>query len=325
MPADLFAPANAAWTARPSDPNDVLLAQLVRSEREPARVVLFGVPFDGAVIGRPGARAGPDAIRAEMARLKPWTLAHGDLAIGVADWGNVRIPYGDVAVAHAAIERAASAVAASGALPLALGGDHSITFPLVRGLLGTRPGLRLGVVNLDAHLDVRDVVGGALNSGQSFGRLLESGLVDGRRLVEVGVRDFANASAYAAKARKHGVTIVGAAEWRERGLDAIARAVDVASDGADGVYLSLDVDVLDQAFAPGVSAPTPGGVDTSELYAALRLIASRAPLVGADVVEVAPPLDRDGMTSRAAAHAVMHVVAAIGALHQGRVRPDRDA
>lgn len=315
MAAPLFSATDPLWSARPSDPGDVFLSQVVGQGRGTGRVALFGVPYDGAVIGRPGARQGPDAIRGELARLKPWALGLGDVALSVDDWGNVRIPYGDVQAAHAAVEAAALAVHHAGALPLALGGDHSITFPLVKALVERgapgEPRRRIGLVNLDAHLDVRDVVGGALNSGQSFGRLLDAGLVPGGNLVEVGLRDFANSGHYAAKARKSGATLLGAREWREKGLAAIEHAVEVASDGTDGVYLSLDVDVLDQAHAPGVSAPTPGGVDTNDLYAAIRWIGSRARLVGADVVEVAPPLDRDGMTARAAAYAVAHLLAAL--------------
>jgi formiminoglutamase len=166
------------------------------------------------------------------------------------------------------------------------------------------------VINLDAHLDVRDVVG-VPNSGTSFGRLLDIGLVPGANLVEVGLRDFANADAYARKARKAGATLFGAQEWIDDPKGVLQHAIEIASRDADGVYLSVDLDVLDQAEAPGVSAPTPGGVTSAQLNAAIRLVAERAPLVGADFMEVAPPLDRDGMTSRAAAHAVMSLLAAL--------------
>ena len=322
----LFSPTAALWSARPGDPNDVFFAQVVATKDEPAkvgidgdpqsaaektraeaRVGLFGVPFDGAVIGRPGARDGPDAIRAQMAKLKPWTLGKGAMPTGVRDWGNVRCPM-DVAGAHQATESAALAVLDAGQLPLALGGDHSLTFPLVKAHEGRRQ--TLGVINLDAHLDVRDF-SGTPNSGTSFGRLLALGLVPGENLVEVGIRDFANAHAYVQKVHKAGGTILGASEWSREGLSVIDHAIEVASDGVDGVYLSIDIDVLDQSEAPGVSAPTPGGIRSSELFAAVRRIAERAPLVGADIMETAPPLDRDHMTSRAAAYAVMHLLAGL--------------
>lgn len=304
---DLFSPTAAAWSARPGDPNDVFFAQVVATREEPATVGLFGIPFDGAVLGRPGAREGPDAIRAQMAKLKPWTLGRGPMARGVRDWGNVRTPM-DVAGAHQAAESAALAVLDAGQLPLALGGDHSLTFPLVKAHEGRRR--KIGVINLDAHLDVRDF-SGTPNSGTSFGRLLALGLVPGSNLVEVGIRDFANADAYAQKVRKAGGTIVGADEWTRDGLAAIDRAIAIAADGVDGVYLSVDIDVLDQAEAPGVSAPTPGGVTSAMLFAGIRRIAERAPLVGVDIMETAPPLDRDHMTARAAAYAAMHLLAGV--------------
>ena len=308
--AALFAPTAHHWAARPGDPNDVFLAQVVekgppRADQPPGGVGLCGVPFDGAVLGRPGAREGPDAIRQQMARLKPWTLAGSDATRRVFDWGNVRVPAADVAGAHQAAESAALAVLDAGQVPVALGGDHSLTFPLLKAHEGRRR--RIGVINLDAHLDVRDFEG-VPNSGTSFGRLLALGLVPGANLVEVGIRDFANATAYAEKVRKAGGTLVSAEEWLAEPRAAIDRAIEVAARGADGVYLSVDLDVLDQAHAPGVSAPTPGGVDSATLFAAIRRIAQRAPLVGADFMEVAPPLDRDGATSRAAAYAVMHLL-----------------
>lgn len=308
---EIFSPTAAAWSARPGDPNDVLFSQVVTLKDEPAAVGLFGVPFDGAVLGRPGAREGPDAIRAQMAKLKPWTLGKGPLSIGVRDWGNVRVPM-DVAGAHQATESAALAVIASGQIPVALGGDHSLTFPLVKAHEGQGGRQKIGVINLDAHLDVRDF-SGVPNSGTSFGRLLDLGLVPGKNLVEVGIRDFANAHAYVQKVHKAGGTILGANEWSREGLSVIEHAIEVASEAVDGVYLSVDMDVLDQGEAPGVSAPTPGGVRSGDLYAAIRHIAERlpVPLVGADFMEVAPPLDRDHMTSRAAAYAAMHLMAGL--------------
>ncbi|MEA3201538.1 MAG: formiminoglutamase [Thermoplasmata archaeon] len=304
MGADLFASTAHLWSARPSDPNDVFVAQVIekgfpRPDAPPA-IALFGVPFDGAVLGRPGAREGPDAIRAQMARLKPRPMRT------VYDAGNVRLPHGDISAAHQATESAALALLAEDHLPVALGGDHSLTFPLAKAHEGRRQ--KLGVINLDAHLDVRDFHGQP-NSGTSFGRLLDLGLVPGENLVEVGLRGFANAEAYERKAQKAGATLISADAWMDDPKGAILRAIDIAARGTDGVYLSVDLDVLDQAHAPGVSAPTPGGVDTATLLQAVAQIAASGRLVGADFMEVAPPLDRDGMTSRAAAWAVTALLA----------------
>jgi len=316
MSADLFQPTPAAWGARPSDPNDTFLAQTVATAASeaprPGQVGLFGVPFDGAVPGRPGARGGPAAIRAAMATLRPWTLRHGGFTPDVYDWGDVRCALGDIATTHQRVEGAALAVLDAGHMPLVLGGDHSITFPLVKAHEGRHGGGTLGVINLDAHLDMRDGASqGILNSGQSFRRLIDLGLVKGENLVEVGIRDFANSAQYARAAKADGVTIFGAEDWRAHGLATIEHAIEIASAGTDGVYLSVDIDVLDQAHAPGVSAPTPGGIDTARLFTAVRVIAQRTRLVGADIVETAPQLDVGGMTSRAAAYAALNVLAGL--------------
>lgn len=314
-PHDLFAATSHHWAPRPGDPNDVFVAQVIqpdapRPDQPPGGVGLFGVPFDGAVPGRPGAREGPDAIRQQMARLKPWTLRGGALDSTIFDWGNVKLDLGDINAAHQRTESAALAVLEAGQFPLALGGDHSISFPLVKAHEGRVE--KLGVINLDAHLDVRDVVEGRLNSGQSFRRLMDIGLVPADNLVEIGIRDFANSAAYAERARSDGATVFGAEEWRRDGTALIEHAMEIASRDVDAVYLSIDIDVLDQAHAPGVSAPTPGGVDTTALFAAVRHIAQFTPLIGADIVETAPPLDRDNMTSRAAAYCAMHLLAGLG-------------
>lgn len=303
MTEPLWSPS-PAWDVRPTDPNDVFLAQLV-SRATKGGVGLFGVPFDGAVLGRRGARAGPDAIREQLARLKTWSFGADEPRRPIRDWGNVVVADADVAAAHAAAERAAGEILAAREMPLALGGDHSLTFPLVRAHRR-----RVGVINLDAHLDVRDYAG-APNSGTSFGRLLAEGICSGHNLVEVGIRDFANAARYVEKARTAGATIFSADDWMAEPEVVIDHAIEIASRDVDAVYLSVDLDVLDQAHAPGVSAPTPGGIDTALLFRALRRIGSRAPLVGADFVEVAPNLDRDGVTARAAAYGVMHLLAAL--------------
>jgi len=305
----LFAPP-PPWARPVSDPNDELLAGKVRPAGSKGRFGLFGVPFDGAVLGRRGAAGGPDAIRREIAALKPWTFGRGAFDAGIVEWGNVVVPKDDVPAAHAAVAKAAAEVAAEGQFPLALGGDHSITFPLVSALAADDR--KLGVVNLDAHLDVREVHAGRITSGTPFGRLLDAGLVRPENLVEVGVRDFATSPFYGRKVEDLGVGVVTAAMAREEGVAAVVEdAVKRAARGTRGVYLSVDLDVLDQAHGPGVSAPTPDGFTSGELLAAIRVAAASGKLVGADFVEVAPDLDEGARTARAAAFGVLTLVAAL--------------
>lgn len=313
----------SSWARPVTDPNDEIMANVVRlagtKYEKDGRFGLFGVPFDGAVIGRRGAAAGPNAIRDELALLKPWTFGRGLVDVRLIDWGNVVVPKDDVATAHAAVAKAASQVATQGHFPIALGGDHSITFPLVMALAGTMEtgagsgtgtGKGIGIVNLDAHLDVRDVHEGRVTSGTPFGRLLEAGVVRPENLVEVGVRDFATSPFYGRKVEDLGVGVVTAAMARDEGVAAVVEdAVKRAARGTRGVYLSVDLDVLDQAHGPGVSAPTPDGFTSGELLAAIRAAAASGKLVGADFVEVAPELDENARTARAAAFGVLTLLA----------------
>lgn len=292
------------WARTPSDPRDHLMGNLVRARGASGRVGLFGVPFDAAVIGRRGAAKGPDAIRAELALLKPYAFGRGALDPQVVDWGNVEVGEVDVAGTHGLVRETAGVILTSGQIPLALGGDHSLTFPLMEAQ-STHNG-KVGVINLDAHLDIREVHDGRITSGTPFGRLLEAGIVAPENLVEVGVRDFATSPYYGAKAEEKGVAVVTAAEAREGGIvDVLEDAVKRASRRTRGVYLSIDMDVLDQAHGPGVSAPTPDGLTTAELMLAVRTVAASGKVLGADVVELAPPYDEGGRTTRAAAFTVM--------------------
>lgn len=269
----------------PSDPRDVLVGGLV-VDAPPADVALFGVPYDGAVVGRKGARLGPDAIRAELRKLKP----QGERRF--LDLGNARMPDG-VREAGEAARAAMREAVRTRAFPVALGGDHSLTYGLVRGVVDELG--PVAVLNVDAHLDVREAE--PPNSGTSFRRLVDDKVVPGDWVTEVGVREFATSHRYVAWAKRAGITVK-----RELALPEVPR-------GAAGVYLSLDIDVLDESAAPGVSAPTPGGPSTRELFDYLRGLAARVPLVAMDVVETCPPLDVDNRTARAAAWSILHVLA----------------
>ena len=270
---------------QPSDPHDVLVGSLVVDE-PPADVALFGVPFDGAVVGRKGARLGPDAIRAELRRLKPQAERR------FLDLGNARMPEG-VREAGEAARAAMREAVRTRAFPVALGGDHSLTHGLVRGVVDELG--PVAVLNVDAHLDVREAE--PPNSGTSFRRLVDDKVVPADWVTEVGVREFATSHRYVEWARRAGIRV-----HRDLVFPEVPR-------GAAGVYLSLDIDVLDESAAPGVSAPTPGGPTTRELFDYLRELAARVPLVAMDVVETCPPLDQDNRTARAAAWSVLHVLA----------------
>jgi formiminoglutamase len=282
---NLFGPALPMRTTA-SDANDDLVGNRFVEPGAPADVALFGLPYDGAVIGRKGARFGPDAVRAELRKLKSAAPERW------LDLGNAVMPDdGDPRAAGDIATQAMRAALATGAFPVALGGDHSLTYGLVKAL---PPGV--AVLNIDAHLDVREAA--TPNSGTSFRRLVDEKVVPAEWITEVGIRPFANSPKYLSWARSHGIHVHEALELPE--LPA----------GARGLYVSLDIDVLDESAAPGVSAPTPGGPTTRELFEYLGEVARRYPVLAMDVVETCPPLDIDNRTARAAAWAILNFVSA---------------
>ncbi|SDR44633.1 formimidoylglutamase [Natronobacterium texcoconense] len=305
------------------DPNDELFGHVVESTEivgsadedgfeleSDAAVVLVGEPYDGAVIGRSGARKGPTEIRRSLARVKTHHFDGGPVG-SVADLGDVRVlvdelkdgEADDVSVesVQSTLEETTALVHDLGALPIFLGGDNSLSYPNVGPLAREES---VGVINVDAHLDVRDPVDGP-SSGTPYRQLFEDGL---DRYACLGARHFETSSTYHDFVRKRRGEVVTAEEVGEDTIAAAARALE-AMDDVDSVYVSVDCDVLDAAAAPGVSAPTPGGITTRELYRLLRFLAGDDRIAGFEVVECAPPLDRENLTVDAAARAVAHFLA----------------
>ena len=266
--------------------------------------VLVGEPYDGAVIGRPGAREGPRALRDALSGTKTHHLEDGPVG-SIGDLGDVTVPDGGVEAVQRTLQETTARVYESGALPVFLGGDNSLTVPNAAPLLERGS---LGIVNFDAHLDCREVHDGP-TSGTPYRQLLERGL---DAYAVLGARHFETSTTYVEYALERGAEIVPS---ETVGLDPIAaadRALESLGD-VDAIYVSVDLDVLDATAAPGVSAPTPGGLTTRELYGALRRVASEDRVSGFEVVECAPSLESGALTQRAGARAVAHFLSAYGA------------
>jgi formimidoylglutamase len=296
------------------DPRDPRAPSLLRpvqdTEGVEGRTVLLGLPYDGGIPSRPGARFGPRALREALASFGTYS---GDRELApVADLGDLSLPSTDGAEAHRRIEEAARRVWAAGTRPVFLGGDHGCTGSLLRGLAAARPGLRLALVTIDAHLDVREYESeSALSSGTPFRRALDTEILSGERVVMLGIRRFANSRHYLEWAREQGVFLVTVEEIETHGAAKAARAALYrATAGADAIYLSVDVDAADAAFAPGVSAAGPGGLTAREMIALVREVAADPRLVGADVMELSPPHDVDGRTAKLAARVLLEILAA---------------
>jgi formimidoylglutamase len=294
------------WTGTSGDDNDEQFGDVVEATTLEGAAdhaaVLVGEPYDGAVIGRPGAAEAPESIRESLMATKTHHFDAGPVG-DVGDLGDVAIPQGPVGTVQDSVRETAAAVHDAGVLPVFLGGDNSLTYANVAPLLDSGS---VGVVNLDSHLDVRALTADGPTSGTPYRQLLDEGL-DGYCCL--GASHFETSTAYHDYLREQGGAVVTPEEVADDPVDAADRALDELGD-VDHLYVSLDCDVLDATAAPGVSAPTPGGLQSRELFRVLRLLAGDERLAGFEVVECAPPLDREGLTVDTAARAVAHVLAA---------------
>ena len=258
------------------------------AELEGVDVAIVGAPMDDLVSDRPGARFGPRAIRAASCPPGPHLEAGVDASevLRVVDFGDAPVLPADPAGTHEAIERTVGDVLDAGAIPIVLGGDHSIAEPDIRAC-AARHG-PVGLVHFDTHTDTGSVVFGVeVSHGTPMRRLVEGGHIDPGRYVQVGLRGYWPGEEEFSWQREQGIESIFMHDVREAGIEAtVERALSAVGSGP--AYLSVDIDVLDPAFAPGTGTPEPGGMTTVELLWACRAVAERLELVGAEVVEVIP-------------------------------------
>ena len=258
-----------------------------------ADIAVSGIPFDMATSNRPGARLGPRAIRAASVGLAeldayPWSFDPFD-TVAVADYGDCHLDFGHPESAPAQIEAHADAILASDTMMVTLGGDHFVTYPLLRAHAKKHGPISL--VHFDAHSDTWDDDGDRLDHGSMFLRAAREGIIEPATSVQVGIRT--------ANEHDHGFTIIGA-PWVHR--EGIASTLEVITEvvGDRAAYLTFDIDCLDPAFAPGTGTPVAGGLSTAQALEAVRGL-GHLDIVGMDVVEVAPAYDVGEITALAAA------------------------
>jgi agmatinase len=273
-----------------------------------ADVAVLGVPFDSGTSYRPGARFGPEAVRAGSKLLRPYHLAldvEPWTALQVADAGDVAANPFDIINAVGQIESAASASYGKADRIIAIGGDHTVALPLLRAVHARHGPVAL--VHFDAHLDTWDTYFGArYTHGTPFRRASEEGLLALDHCAHVGIRNSVYAVADFDDDRRLGFATVSTLDIARRGVDeAVDRVRERVADHS--VYISIDIDVLDPAHAPGTGTPEPGGLTTRELQLILHGLADLR-LVGADVVEVAPAYDHAQLTALAAASVVYELL-----------------
>ncbi len=287
--------------------------------RRGIEIAIVGAPFDDGVSHRPGARFGPRAIReAQYTSGSIHSLALGNEPfeiVAVADAGDANIVPAWLERGHAMIYRKVRAVAASGAIPIVFGGDHSITWPAATAVAEVRHPAAIGIVHFDAHADTAPEDWGVLaGHGTPMRRLIESGAVAGRNFVQVGLRGYWPPMEVFEWMRAQGMRVHFMTEIEERGLDAVVdAAIAEALDGPEAIYISVDIDVLDPGLAPGTGTPEPGGLLPRELLRAIRRIVGAVEVAGLDVVEVSPPYDQAEVTAMAANRVALEAISALAA------------
>jgi agmatinase len=287
-------------------------------------VAILGAPMDDMVTYRPGARFGPRAIRVAHDDSRP-SAWHMDLGIDpfaglkIVDAGDAPVTPGDAHRSHRAVRAAVSGIVESGVVPVVLGGDHSIAYPDIAAVAAGAASGSLALVHLDAHADTAtENYGVEWSHGTPFRHLVDEGVVPGPRLVQVGLRGYWPEPPEFSWARQMGVRWHRMQEITERGIDTVVDSVLNEIGDAESLFLSVDIDVLDPAFAPGTGTPEPGGMTTRELLHAVRQLVLAKDLAGMEVVEVSPPYDHAEVTAMAAHRVVLEGLSALAVRRSGR-------
>ncbi|MBI2856398.1 MAG: agmatinase [Chloroflexi bacterium] len=297
------------------------LARTTSELREMAPdVAIIGAPVE-MVVNRPGARFGPRAIRqAGYVGTPNDYLYHMGLdvyptrVLNVVDFGDASCNPFSLEQSHQAIQARVAEALEANAIPIVLGGDHSLSLPSATAVAQRYGAGSVGMVHFDAHADTWDVLYGSLAShGSPMRRLIESGAIPGRNFVQVGLRGYGPDRRVFDWMREQGMRWHQMSDIEAKGFDAVLEeALAQAQEGPEHLYLSVDIDVLDPAFAPGTGTPEPGGLSTLELLRAVRRVVLMGRVVAMDVVEVSPPYDGPAGLAAEAAHRV--VLEAISAL-----------
>jgi guanidinopropionase len=310
MSGTFFQPVDAAEVPRFAGHSTFMRLPTVQTA-EGLDIALVGIPWDGGTTNRAGARHGPREVRNQsslmrrvhhVSQTEPFSIAN------VADVGDLSVNPINLIDALNRIESGMTDIVAAGAIPLSVGGDHLTTLPVLRAVARKRP---VGLIHFDAHSDTNDRYFGdnPYTHGTPFRRAIEEGLLDAKRIVQIGIRGSIYDPGEHDWAKEQGVRIIYMEEFVDRGGEAVMREA-LAIAGDQPTYVSFDIDCIDPSMAPGTGTPEAGGFTTREAQQMIRLLEG-VDIVGADVVEVSPPFDLAGMTALAGATMMFELLCVI--------------
>lgn len=288
-------------------------AELLRTwdgEEELTGATLIGVPISKPSISHSGASFTPGVVRKLLQSYSTYAVEDEvDLreSANLMDAGDIYMHATDIKESYRRMEETVASLLAGNkeCVPLFIGGDHSITFSTLSGMSQVKQG-KIGVIQFDAHHDLRNTDDGGPTNGTPFRRLLEAGMLQGDHLVQIGIRNYSNSSYYHQYAKENGVKVFTMGDVKNRGIaEVIRESVDHLRGKVEYLYLSIDIDVLDQAFAPGCPAIGPGGMTSDQLLEAIYLLGKEDKVCGLDIVEIDPTIDFRDMTSRVAVHCLL--------------------
>ncbi|MCX6430290.1 MAG: agmatinase [Actinobacteria bacterium] len=288
-------------------------------------VVILGAPIDSGTSHRSGAKFGPQAIRGGDYLPHDGERPHlamridGLKELKVKDAGDLLMPGGDLVASLEVLAKATEQLSRAGVIPIVLGGDHSIASADVMGIARHRGMGKISMVHFDAHADTGDTQFGALvGHGTPMRRLIESGAVRGDRFLQLGLRGYWPEEETLLWMRDQKMRSYEMTEMHHRGMTAVLdESFARLTDECDGVFLSVDIDVVDPGMAPGTGTPEPGGMTSRELLEAVRRICFEVPIVGIDIVEVCPAYDSADITAILANRVVLEAVSAIAKRKKG--------
>lgn len=320
MTSNFHQPVDAAKVPRFAGHSTFMRLPAVASA-EGLDIALVGIPWDGGTTNRAGARHGPREVRNlsslmrrahHVSGIAPFSVAN------VADVGDLTVNPINLMDGLALIEQGMKAIVATGALPLSVGGDHLTTLPVLRAVAHNGP---IGMIHFDAHTDTNDTYFGnnPYTHGTPFRRAIEEGLLDSKRIVQIGIRGSIYDPSEHDWAKAQGIRIIYMEEFVERGATSVMEEARSIVGKAD-TYITFDIDSIDPSMAPGTGTPEIGGFTTREAQEMVRLLKG-VNIVGADVVEVAPPFDVEGMTALVGATMMFELLCVMaGMIHQARVK-----